>query len=117
MDAPVDPFIAFRQDFSGIARQTYMDVAARGPISASVRAAIDGYLDLRMAGGDKADMFQTVERARAAFAELIGASADEIGFVKNVSDGINAFASGLDWRAGDNVVICAGLEHPANILP
>ncbi len=109
---------AFRGRFPGVQEQTYFDVAARGLLSLDARAAIDGYLDQRMyRGGDKSAMFETVERARAAFARLIGADADEVAFVKNISDGINAFATGLDWRAGENVVLCAALEHPANILP
>ena len=116
--AHVEALQAFRLGFPGAAAQTYMDVAARGLLSTRVRAVIDSHLDGRMhRGGDKAAMFATVERARAAFARLIGADADEIGFVKNVSDGANAFAAGIRWQEGDTVVLCAALEHPANILP
>lgn len=121
MDGSVDrtaALQAFRRRFPGVERQTYMDVAARGLVSTSVRAAVDDYLDARMyEGGDKVAMFEAVERARAGFARLIGAEADAVALVKNISDGINAIAAGLDWRAGDSVVLAADLEHPANILP
>ena len=55
--------------------------------------------------------------ARDKFARLIGTDFTEIAIVKNVSEGINAIATAIPWRAGDNVVLCAGLEHPNNVLP
>ena len=110
-------FKEFRRRFPGVMQQAYFDVAARGLISSSVRSAIDGYLDSRMLGGDKASMFDMVERSRSKFASLIRAEDDEIGMTKNISDGLNCVAAGLDWRSGDNVVIATDLEHPANILP
>ena len=113
-----DAFAAFRAMFPATAELTYLDVAARGLISRPVRQAIDDYLDTRMQGrADKAWMFERAEAARAGFARLIGATADEIALIKNVSEGINAVACAVDWRQGDNVVLCESLEHPANIFP
>ena len=120
MDGSVDrqaALQAFRANFPGLNGQVYFDVAARGLVSTPVRAAIDRFLDSRMVGGDKPAMFEAVERARANFARLIGADADDVALTKNISDGINAVAASLDWRAGDNVVLATELEHPANILP
>jgi cysteine desulfurase/selenocysteine lyase len=68
-------------------------------------------------GGDKAAMFETIERARAGFAELVHAETDEVALIKNISDGVNAFATAIPWQAGDSVVLCSELEHPANLLP
>jgi selenocysteine lyase/cysteine desulfurase len=97
---------------------TYLDVSARGLISESVRKAADLYLDQRMLeGGDKAWMFARVEGAREQVARLLNASADEIAFSRNISDGLNTIANALPWKSGDNVVICESLEHPANIFP
>ncbi len=108
----------FRRQFPATEQLVYLDVAARGLISHAVREAIDGHLDQRMSvGADKAALFDQVEDTRGRFADFIGAQADEIAFTKNVSDGINAFATALPWQAGDNVVICEALEHPANIFP
>jgi cysteine desulfurase/selenocysteine lyase len=116
-EAP-DAFAAFRGMFPATSDLTYLDVAARGLISRSVRLAMDDYLDARMHGrADKAWMFQRAEGARAGFARLIGAAPDEIALIKNVSEGINTMACAIDWRAGDNVVLCESLEHPANIFP
>lgn len=116
--ASTDPFTDFRGRFLGAKQSIYMDVAARGLISTSVREAIDTYLDHRMIqGADKAWMFDEVEKTRKSFARLIGADPTEIAFTKNVSDGINAFASAIRWARDDNVVICEALEHPANVYP
>jgi selenocysteine lyase/cysteine desulfurase len=94
-----------------------MDVAGRSVLSREVRAAIDAHLDDRMLNGaaDKAQYFDLVERTRGRFARLIGASADEITYAKNISEGLNMIAAGVSWRAGDNVVLCAELEHPNNV--
>jgi selenocysteine lyase/cysteine desulfurase len=109
---------ALRPQFPGATKWTYLDVAARGLVSLPVKAAAEQYLEQRMFdGGDKAWMFERVETARSRIAELIHASADEIAFTRNISDGINALAQALPWQAGDNVVICEALEHPANIFP
>lgn len=113
-----DAFADFRKMFPGAAELTYLDVAARGLISRPVRQVVDDYLDARMQGrADKAWMFERSEGARAGCARLIGAADDEIALIKNVSEGINAVACAIDWLAGDNIVLCENLEHPANIFP
>jgi cysteine desulfurase/selenocysteine lyase len=107
-----------RGSFPGAAKWIYLDVAARGLLSAEARSALDRQLDSRMMdGGDKAEMLSTVELARQRFASLVNADPSEIAMVKNVSDGINAVASSLPWKEGDNVVLCGEVEHPSNIFP
>jgi cysteine desulfurase/selenocysteine lyase len=105
-----------RSHFPALGRWTYMDVAGRSVLSREVRAALDAHLDERMMNGaDKPRLFALVERVRARFAELIGADAGEVAYTKNVSEGLNMVASGLDWQPGDNVVLCPELEHPNNV--
>ena len=105
-------------EFPGARRATYLDTAARSLLPASSRAAALAMLDHRMQGTANKDMmFATVERTRAAFAKLIGAEADEIAITKNISEGVNIVASSLPIGAGDNVIVCPDVEHPANIYP
>ena len=97
-----------REQFPGVATLAYLDVAARGLLPRKTRDAVDGYLETLMEnGGNKAEMFNVVESARARFATLIGAAADEIAIIKNVSEGLNIIATAYPWQAGDRVVICA----------
>ena len=104
------------REFPATAQVTYMDVAARGVISRTVRAALDTHLDGRMLGSaEKDEYFALVERTRGRFARLINAEADEVALTKNVSEGLNTVAAGVPWQAGDNVVLCPELEHPNNV--
>lgn len=105
-----------RAIFPGASEQPYFDISANSLMAEPVRAAIERHLGGRTSGrGDKTEMVATVNRARASFGALIGAAADEVAITKNVSDGLNLFGASLPWQAGDNVVLCPGLEHPNNI--
>ena len=54
---------------------------------------------------------------RRGLAGLINAvSPDDIALLKNTTEGICTVANGIDWRAGDNVVLPAD-EFPSNRLP
>ena len=101
--------------FPGLSRVTYLDVAGRAPLSTPVRLAIDAFLDHAELGGDKAAMFRSIEAARDAYAQLVNASPDEIAIIKNISEGLNIAAHAIDWRPGDNVVVCEALEHANNV--
>ncbi len=104
--------------FPGVMTSPYLDTAARGLLYAGARAAIDAMLDQQAAGAlDKKQAFATAETTRALFAKLIRCAPHEVAYTRNVTDGIAAFASALPWRSGDNVVLCAELEHPANLFP
>jgi len=114
----LDAIAAARSHFPALERWTYMDVAGRGVLSREARAALDSHLDERMMnGGDKAGFFALVESTRDHFAQLIHAVPDEIAFTKNISEGLNMVATGFDWKRGDNVILCPGLEHPNNVYP
>src|SRR5262245_56403709 len=113
-----DVFTAFREGFPALKRWTYMDVAGRGVLSSETRAALDAHLDDRtMNGGDKERFFALIERARGRFAQLLNAEPAEITYTKNISEGLNMVATGIDWKSGDNVVLCPELEHPNNVYP
>jgi selenocysteine lyase/cysteine desulfurase len=60
--------------------------------------------------------YRQVEDLRKSAARMIGASAEEVAFVKNTSEGIATVAAGIDWRAGDRIVTTA-VEYPANMYP
>lgn len=122
MNQPVTEFESLaqaRSHFPALERWTYLDLAGRSVLSREVRAALDAHLDDRMMNGasSKEAFFALVERARGRFAQLVNAHPDEIAFAKNISESLNMIAAGLDWRRGDNVVLCPELEHPNNIYP
>ncbi len=99
-----DP-LGVRADFPVTQTHTYLDTSSVGPLSKAARDAGVAYLDENMtspfAGGrdDRRDL------ARERFAELFGAKKEEVAILYSTSDGENLVASGLDLKAGENVVI------------
>jgi cysteine desulfurase/selenocysteine lyase len=107
-----------RKHFPALERWIYMDVSGRGVLSKEVRASLDTHLDERMLNGaDKDKFFALVEHSRSLFAEIINANSQEIALTKNISEGLNMIATAIQWKSGDNIILCAELEHPNNIYP
>ncbi len=105
-------------EFPVVQHCTYLSICDSTVLSRRVRAAVDDFLDHVMYWREtRAVRELRVDGARSKFAELIQAPSTDIAIVKNVSEGINAIATAIPWRAGDNVVLCAELEHPNNVLP
>ena len=62
------------------------------------------------------EMTRRFEQTRTQVAAAVNADPDEIMLNENATVGINEVASGIDWRAGDNVVFSTH-EHPGNRIP
>ncbi|HEV7377491.1 MAG TPA: aminotransferase class V-fold PLP-dependent enzyme [Pyrinomonadaceae bacterium] len=54
------------------------------------------------------------ERARKLAAEMLGAEAHQLAFMRNTSDGLSTIANGLSWQRGQNIVTFRR-EFPSNI--
>ena len=105
-------------EFPVVASCTYLSICDSTALSVRVRAAADEFLDHVMYWRESREVREVrVEGARSGFARLINARPGDVAIVKNVSEGINAIATAVPWRSGDNVVLCLELEHPNNILP
>ena len=109
---------AYRTLFPVTKEVAYLNHAAAGPVSLPVIEAVHAFLVDRASRGSEAapDSKALSERTRAKVAAFIGASPDEIAFMKATPDGLNAVANGINWVAGDNVVT-ADIEFPANVYP
>jgi cysteine desulfurase/selenocysteine lyase len=106
-----------RDLFPGAQDRVYLDVSLNGLMPIPARDAALAHLENRVMGrAVKADLHAGAERVRAQVARLIGSDPEEVAITKNVSEGLNLFASCLDWRPGDNVVFCPELEHPNNVF-
>ncbi len=53
---------------------------------------------------------------RAEVARYIGAGASEIAFLRNTAEAANAIAAGIQWRAGDEIIL-GDNEFPSNAYP
>lgn len=108
----------FRRQMPVSRKCIYLDHAAVGPLTGPAADAINRYVQQCVDTGDRhwAQWYSQVEQTRAAGAQLIGATPEEVALVHSTSEGITLVAEGLDWKAGDNVVIPAA-EFPANVYP
>jgi cysteine desulfurase/selenocysteine lyase len=106
-----------RSLFPGAEDQVYLDVSLNGLMPIPARDAALKHMERRVMGrAVKADLHAQAERVRGKVALLVGAEPEEIAITKNVSEGLNLFASALNWNSGDNVVFCPELEHPNNVF-
>lgn len=105
---------AVRSEFPITRHMLYLDSAHQTPLALSVRAALEAFLDEgQQSAGPKPVWLRRVEDTRAELAALFNASANEIAFTKNTSEGLNIAANAVPLKAGDNVLLLAG-DHPNN---
>jgi selenocysteine lyase/cysteine desulfurase len=108
MPPPTDDAIESlrRDEFPLLRERVYLDFATFGPPPArAVRAAAErlerdareGSLGLNGSG--------LVEEVRAEAATLLHCEQRSVCLVTSTSEGMNLIASGLDWRAGDEVLV------------
>jgi cysteine desulfurase/selenocysteine lyase len=96
----------------------HLNHAGVSPISLRVQAAVSAFLESALRIDPRRNQWweERSEQVRARCADLIGARAHEIAFVKNTSEGLSLVAAGLPWREGDNVIAVDG-EYPSNVYP
>ena len=110
--------IHLQREFPVKANRIFFDHAKVSPLPRRVLNAVNTFTKDACEHGTKnynAWMVE-VDRVRRQFAQLINGDIDEIAFIKNTSEGISIVANGIDWKAGDNVVI-PNIEFPANVYP
>ena len=109
--------LGYRDAFPACEGRTYLNCAAVAPGSTRVRAAINAWLDDHVAQGNMASgqWWERAAEARARTAALIGASPEEVAFVRSTSHGLAMVAEGLDWRPGDEVAVASAIEYPSNV--
>ncbi|MFN8224303.1 MAG: aminotransferase class V-fold PLP-dependent enzyme [Gaiellales bacterium] len=95
-----------RAEFPILATTAYLNACSQGPLSHRVRAAYGAYLDGWDANGAEWGVWvERAEAARAAFARLLHAGADEVAVTTSVSQGVNAVVTALDLRARPRIVV------------
>jgi selenocysteine lyase/cysteine desulfurase len=110
-------FETVRSAFPISRNRIYLNNASIGPLSDPVVAAVDQFMeDVRQNGRNNYPHWcrYADNEIKSDVARLIGASRDEVAYVKNTTEGLVIVANGLDWRAGDNVII-ADIEYPSNV--
>ena len=109
---------AYRDCFPVADHYIYLNHAGVSPVSLRVKEAVERFLEDGTAQGIMAieKWYRQAEAVRQQTADLVGASKEEICFVRSTSHGLSLVAEGIDWKDGDNVVT-AGCEFPSNVYP
>jgi selenocysteine lyase/cysteine desulfurase len=95
-----------RHRFPIFERQVYINSCSQGALSDAVRGAYEQYLeDWDDKGAPWEYWVERQEAARAAFAGLVNAGADEIAVTTSLSAGVSALASGLRFTQRSKVVL------------
>jgi cysteine desulfurase / selenocysteine lyase len=114
---PINSLVGSVQAFPILAQCHFFNHAGVSPLPRVAADALRRYAgQAESAAYLGSGWYRQIEQLRELFAGLINAHRDEIAFVKNTSEGIATVAKGLEWRAGDRVVLTQ-VEYPANVYP
>ena len=107
-----------RSEFAVTERYTYLNHAAVGVLPVSSREAIETFVRGHAEGGVMGvyGYEARMPQYRENIGRFIGASGDEIAVLRNTGDCANAIAGGVDWRPGEEAILCDN-EFPANAIP
>jgi selenocysteine lyase/cysteine desulfurase len=104
---------AVRAEFPAVLNWTYLNTATYGQVPTRGVQAVSSHFAHRdeLACADFLSWYDEADRIRQLIACLIHAAPEDIAFLPNSSTALGLLASGIDWKAGDNVVTLAG-EFP-----
>jgi selenocysteine lyase/cysteine desulfurase len=98
--------LGVRRDFPVVRDGLYLNSAYIAPVPVAVADAARIFAERKASKPIPLDeMLRKTDEVRRQFARLVGAEADEIGFLFATSEGENIVASALDLKPGDNVVV------------
>jgi selenocysteine lyase/cysteine desulfurase len=104
---------AIRARIPILAHAIPLNGCSQAPQTAETRDAAERYLESWATRGmEWEEWVAEVERARAAFARLVGADVDEIAITSSVSEAASSLASALDFGADRDTVVASGMEFP-----
>jgi selenocysteine lyase/cysteine desulfurase len=106
-----------KSSFVGLDDTVNLCAGGETPMLVSHQRAIDQFM-LDKSKGEHARhaLDDRVDAVRAKCGQLWSVDGRDIAFLANASEGINNVVYGLEWRAGDNVIV-ADVEFPSGILP
>ena len=105
-----------RSQFNILDGMTFMNNGTEGPVPRVVLEANERYFREIAENPSNNYRREEVDAVRAVVARFVGAEAGEIALTRSTTEGMNIFAHGLDWKAGDEVIYC-NHEHGGGIGP
>jgi cysteine desulfurase/selenocysteine lyase len=106
-----------RREFPICARKIYCAHAADAPLPRRVADAMGDAIEDASNNEKQFDKaLGSIADTRRLAANFLGTETEEISLTGPTSNGLNAVANGLDWKAGDEVV-CYLDDYPADVYP
>jgi selenocysteine lyase/cysteine desulfurase len=107
------PGAAIRDRFPIFEHTTYVNSCSQGALSQDVRRAYGEYLDgWDEHGAEWEHWVERAEAARAAFARLVGADADEVAVTTSVSQAVSSLVSALPLERDRRRIVISEFEFP-----
>lgn len=98
--------------------QIYFNHAAIGPWSKLILDRLNEYASQR--SGLMVENFpfflEKNSGAKSKLGKLLNAEPERLAWIDNVSNGLNILANGIEWKAGDRIIL-NDIEFPSNIYP
>ena len=108
------PFSSYRKLFPILEQTVQLSSCSQSALSLPVRRAIDEYLEVWLKrGADWGYWMEQVALARAEFARMIHAEADDIAVLGSVSDAASSIASALRFEADRPEIVTTTLDFPS----
>jgi L-cysteine/cystine lyase len=111
----------FRGQFPVLERLSYLNAGTEGPVPRVASEAVHQRIDLETEQGRCGrpyfeGLMGMATELRGAYAGLLGCNESELALTGSTTDGVNTVISGLDLRAGDEV-LTSDEEHPGLLAP
>jgi selenocysteine lyase/cysteine desulfurase len=118
---PATGWSGFQAQFPVLAACRYLNAGTEGPVPRAavdaVRARLEADLGRGRIGAAYLDsLLDLAARARAAYAAVMGVSADDVALTESTTSGINTVLGGLRFGPGDEIVT-SDQEHPGLLAP
>jgi len=109
---------SWRKQFPITQECVYMDHARLGPIPLDGVMALQKSVDIHYKEGSRGfgKLLDEAAKVRKEYAQLIGASPEEVAISYDTTLTISTIANGIRWNEGDSVVI-PEIEYPSNVFP
>jgi selenocysteine lyase/cysteine desulfurase len=108
---------ALRQrEFPVCVGKVYLAHAGVSPVPACVTRAVQETAAAAALDDQEEGLGDLLRTTRARAAEMLGADVGEVALIGPTTAGLSAVAAGLDWQAGDEVLIYQD-DFPVNVYP
>jgi selenocysteine lyase/cysteine desulfurase len=111
----------FRAQFPVFERTAYLNAGTEGPLPRAAAHAVNERIEAELADGRCGRSYfdalmDLAGRLRGAYAGVLGCESSEVALTGSTTDGVNTVLSGLDLRAGDEI-LTSDEEHPGLLAP